>query len=204
MILAADVSLAEEQVLYWMVDDSVQIEVNGTDVDITDYLNPDNHYIENPQTYYAARIRVTGGETDTFLPLYYPGGVTGDGDVGVELWGNNGFWGAGVPTGLQSPIGSYNVESPEYSFIVEIGNVSWDESSGVASWVETVAESASATYTQLADANYIAQNFDINPPAEQKIWTGTSYKAVPEPSGGLLLLVGGALLALRRRRNGGA
>ena len=81
---------------------------------------------------------------------------------------------------------------------MEIGNVSWSEGSG-ASWVETVAESAAASYSSLYDAGYIANSFDMNPPNGQ-IWTQTSFTAVPEPSSGLLLLVGGGLLLLRRRR----
>lgn len=204
-IFVAGVSLAEDAVLYWMVDDTATVTVDGTDVAIKDYLDPTkpnsgSPYIADPATYYAARVRVTGGGLDapTYLPLYYPGGELEDGAVGVELWQNGNYWGAGVPLGNQSPVGDYAAGTPEYTFAVEIGNVLWDESSGVASWVETVAESASATYTSLYESQYIAKNFDINPPANQ-IWTQTSFTAVPEPSSGLLLLVGGALLALRRR-----
>ena len=202
-VLSAD----DVQVLYWMVDDTATIDVDGRNVNIKDYLDPTkpdsgSPYIVQPETYYAARIRVTGGGgEDAFLPLYYPGGGLEDGTVGVELWSNGGYWGAGVPTGNQSPVGNYASGSPEYSFIVEIGNVSWDESSGVASWVETVAESAAATYSSLYDAKYIANSFDTNPPSGQ-IWTQTSFTAVPEPSSGLLLLVGGGLLLLRRRKTG--
>ena len=204
-ILTAGVSFADEQVLYWMVDDSAMINVDGTDVSIKDYLDPSkpnssSPYIVAPETYYAARIHVTGGGgEDTFLPLYYPGGGLEDGTFGVELWENAGVWGAGVPTGNQSPVTGYASGSPEYTFIVEIGNVSWDEGSGVASWVETVAESAAASYSSLYEAGYIASSFDTNPPSGQ-IWTQTSFTAVPEPSSGLLLLVGGGLLLLRRRR----
>ncbi len=206
VILTAGVSFAEDQVLYWMVDESAMIDVDGTSVAIKDYLDPSmpnssSPYIAEPATYYAARIRVTGGGgEDAFLPLYSPGGTI-DGSVGVELWDSPSGWGAGIPTGNQSPVNGYSTGTPEYSFIVEIGNVSWDESSGVASWVETVAESAPASYSSLYEANYIARNFDVNPPITE-IWTQTSFTAVPEPSSGLLLLVGGGLLLLRRRRAG--
>ena len=206
-ILSAGVSFAEDAVLYWMVTEAATVKVDGTDVAIKDYLDPTkpnsgSPYIENPQSYYAARVRVTGGGLDepTYLPLYYPGGALGDGSVGVELWQNGSYWGAGVPLGNQSPVGDYAAGTPEYTFAVEIGNVLWDENSGVASWVETVAEGASATYTSLYESHYIASNFDINPPSN-RIWAETSFTAVPEPSSGLMLLVGGALLALRRRRN---
>ena len=198
-ILATGVSLAEEKVLYWMVDDTATVDVHGANpVNIQDYLT--STYIEEPATYYAARIRVTpdGGE-DIFLPLY-AGGATFSGGIGVEFWDNGAGWGAGVPTGNQSPLGIY--ASPEYSFTVEIGNVMWSDIDG-PSWVETVATSASASYTELVTAKYIADSFDTEPPAGQ-IWTPTSFTAVPEPSSGLLVLVGGALLELRRRRKGEA
>ena len=204
-ILTTGILSAEEAVLYWMVDDTATVNVDGRNVDIKDYLDPTkpdsgSPYIVQPETYYAARVRVTDGTSTEYLPLYYPGGGLEDGTVGVELWDNGGAWGAGVPTGLQSPVGSYAAGSPEYSFIVEIGNVSWDESSGVASWVETVAESAAASYSSLYDANYISGTFDVNPPGGA--WKQIEFTAVPEPSSGLLLLVGGGLLLLRRRRAG--
>ena len=205
-ILTTGILSAEEAVLYWMVDDTATVKVDGRDVNIKDYLDPTkpdsgSPYIVQPETYYAARVRVTGGGgEDAFLPLYYPGGGLEDGTVGVELWENGGAWGAGAPTGIQSPVGSYSAGSPEYSFILEIGNVSWDESSGVASWVETVAESAAASYSSLLDANYISSTFDVNPIGGP--WKQTEFTAVPEPSGGLLLLIGGGLLLLRRRKVG--
>ncbi len=39
-ILTAGVSFADEQVLYWMVDDSATIDVDGNSVSIKDYLEP--------------------------------------------------------------------------------------------------------------------------------------------------------------------
>ena len=81
---------------------------------------------------------------------------------------------------------------------MEIGNVSWDGNE--ASWVDTVAVSQSATYSDIS--RFIHPSFDMNP-TTGGAWAPTSYN-VPEPSGGLLMLVGGALLALKRRRNGGA
>ena len=140
---------------------------------------------------------MTGGNIteDTFLDLYIPGyGVdTGNGDLGVEFGDAGGYWGAGVPTGNQSPIGAYSAGSPEFSFIVELGNIDSSDN-----WT-TVATSASATYSSLA-AN-IHQTFDIEP-GQAAVWTPGSFQAVPEPSGGLLTLMGVALLALRRRRMG--
>ena len=99
---------------------------------------------------------------------------------------------------VNPPIGDYAAGTPEYNFIVEIGNVAWDESSGTASWVETIAKSESVSYTWLYEANHIGATFDLNPPPG-KAWTPTAFTETPEPSSGLLLLIGGALLALRRR-----
>ena len=201
--LATGVSLAAERVLYWMVDDTATVTVDGTDVNIQDYLTADYVGSHDQGTYYAARIHVTGGDNvDVFLPLYTPGAGTYDGSMGVEFWDNGAGWGAGVPTGNQSPLGIYAADTPEYAFTIEIGNVSWTEADG-PSWIETVAVgTAPASYTALNDAKYVAENFDVNPPAGQ-IWTPTAFTAAPEPSSGLLALIGGALLALRRRRNGG-
>ena len=103
-----------------------------------------------------------------------------------------GYWGAGVPTGNQSPSGDYSAGTPEYSFIVELGNIDSSDN-----WI-TVATSASATYSSLGA--YIHQTFDINP-SSLAVWTPTAFVTpVPEPSSGLMVLMGIAFMALRRRR----
>ena len=195
MILATGVLSAAEEVLYWMVDGDATVN----DQKVSDFLPA-----ETDDSFSAARIRVTGGDItgDVFLDVYDSAGTlqVGSGALGIAFGESGGYWGAGVPTGNQSPLGNYAGMSPEYSFIVEIGNCSWDESSGTASWLETVAVSEATKYSDLSQ--YIHPSFDMNPPVGGA-WSPTSYN-VPEPSGGLLLLVGGALLALRRRRNGGA
>ncbi len=130
-----------------------------------------------------------------FLDLYIPdyGVDTGNGDIGVLFSDAGGYWGAGVPTGNQSPSGaySYSAGTPEYSFIVELGNIDSSDN-----WT-TVATSAAATYSSLD--NYIHQTFDMSP-SSMAVWTPTQFSSVPEPSGGLLTALGFALLALRRRR----
>ena len=191
-------SAAENDVLYWMVDGSATVtRTDGTTATISDYLaSPD---VPVSGSYNAARVRVTGGGIqegqDVFLDLYIPGyGVDeGSGYWGVDFTDGSGYWGAGVPTGNQSPSGDYSAGTPEYSFIVELGNIDSNDN-----WT-TVATSASATYSSLGD--YIHKTFDLNP-GQTAVWTPGSFQAVPEPSGGLLTLMGVALLALRRRRFG--
>ena len=186
-IVAAGVSpAAENDVLYWMIDSSATVQkTDGTTVSISDFVSPTSDY--------AARIRVTGGDIteDTFLDIYYPGGTI-DGEYGVDFDDGSisGYWGAGVPTGNQSPSGDYSAGTPEYCFTIENGNIDAEDN-----WT-TVAASATVAYSELAD--YIHETFDMNPPTSE-VWTPTSF-AVPEPSGGMLTAIGLALLALRRKR----
>ena len=194
-------SAAENDVLYWMVDETATVtRTDGTVTTISEYLaSPD---VAVSGSYNAARVRVTGGGIqegqDVFLDLYdVDSGVvnTGNGSYGVLFSEDvGGYWGAGVPTGNQSPSGGYSAGTPEYSFIVELGNINSDD----YSWT-TVAKSAAATYSSLGD--YIHKTFDLNP-GQTAVWTPGSFQAVPEPSGGLLVLMGAAFLALRRRRFG--
>ena len=194
-ILTAGVSFADEDVLYWMVDRSATVEDTqaGTTATIGEFFSS---YPEGSA--FAARVRVTGGDIqagqDVFLDLYIPGyGLdVGGGEYGVEFSEVGGYWGAGVPTGNQSPSGDYSAGTPEYSFIVELGNIDSSDN-----WT-TVATSAAATYSSLG--NYIHQTFDINP-GQIAVWAPTAFSVpVPEPSSGLLTLIGFAFLALRRKR----
>ena len=197
-ILAAGVLPAgENDVLYWMIDDTATVTPwgGGEAVSVSDFFS--SHELAGEGSAFAARIRVTGGDIteDTFLDLYLPGyGLdVGGGEYGVEFSEVGGYWGAGVPTGNQSPSGGFSAGSPEYSFIVELGNIDSSDN-----WT-TVATSAAATYSSLAD--YIHQTFDMNP-SSMAVWTPTSFEAVPEPSSGLLVTIGFAILALRRKRKG--
>ena len=197
-IMAASVSDAGDDVLYWMVDDNATIDRwwSGETISISDQAG------QCPQgSDFAARIRVTGGNIpegqDVFLDLYIPGyGIdVGGGEYGVVFSDVGGYWGAGVPTGNQSPSEAYAAGSPEYSFIVELGNIDSDEK-----WT-TVATSAARTYSSLYNDNYIHETFDLNP-GTLAAWTPIVFTAVPEPSGGLLTALGLALLALRRKKFG--
>ena len=193
ILTSAARTAAAGDVLYWMVDDTAKVMTRaGELVNITTFINP--------TTDYAARVRVTGSgiTEDTFLDLYFSDGTIESGELGVDFddgSGGSGYWGAGVPTGNQSPVDAYSAGSPEYSFTVELGNIAWDSEKGDWSWT-TVVQSATLAYSDLG--TYIHQSFDINPPAGT-VWAPTFY-AVPEPSGGMLVALGLALLALRRKR----
>ena len=191
-ILTAGVSFADEDVLYWMIDSNATVEKDGVTSSVSSFFG------EAPEgSAFAARVRVTGGNIqegqDVFLDLYIPGyGLDeGGGAWGVEFSTVGGYWGAGVPTGNQSPSGNYSAGTPEFSFIVELGNIDSSDN-----WT-TVATSAAKAYSDLGD--YIHQTFDINP-GQIAVWTPAQFTAVPEPSGGLLTLMGFAVLALRRKR----
>ena len=190
-ILTAGVATAgENDVLYWMIDGSATVEKDGETSSVADFFD---NYAAPEGSAFAARVRVTGGNIteDTFLDLYVPGyGVdTGNGDLGVNFSEVGGYWGAGVPTGNQSPIGDYG--SPEYSFMIELGNIDSSDN-----WT-TVATGAATRYSSLGD--YIQPTFSIDP-GTLPAWTPGQFTAVPEPSGGLLTVIGLALLALRRKR----
>lgn len=191
--LTAGVASAGDDVLYWMVDSTATVEQDGVTTSISSFFE---NYDAPDGSAFAARVRVTGGNIteDTFLDLYIPGyGLdVGGGEYGVEFSEVGGYWGAGVPTGNQSPSGDFSAGTPEYSFIVELGNIDSGDN-----WT-TVATSASATYSSLGD--YIHETFDINP-GQIAVWSPTAFTAsVPEPSSGLLMAVGLALLALRRKK----
>ena len=200
-ILAAGISSAGgSDVLYWMVDNSATVkwwngdgeQVSGT---VSSFFDS---YGAAEDSAFAARIRVTGGDIqdgeDVFLDLYIPGyGLdVGGGEYGVEFSQVGQYWGAGVPTGNQSPSGDYSAGTPEYCFMVELGNIDSSDN-----WT-TVAWSATESYSSLGA--YIQQSFDLTP-GQLAVWVPASFiTPIPEPSGGLMTLLGLAVLALRRKR----
>ena len=193
--LTAGIASAGDDVLYWMVDSSATVEKDGVTTSVASFFE---NYGATEGSAFAARVRVTGGDIqdgeDVFLDLYIPnyGLDEGGGEYGVEFSEVGGYWGAGVPTGNQSPSGDYSAGTSEYSFIVELGNIDSSDN-----WT-TVATSASATYSSLS--GFIHETFDINP-GQIAVWTPTTFTTpIPEPSSGLLMAVGLALLALRRKR----
>lgn len=188
-----------EEVLYWMVDDTSVVHYwDGTTENIVN-LVPDAI-----DTSLAARVRVTGGglSEDTFPDFYfsdpddpYAAGFTWDGSMGIDFGESGGHWGCGVPVGNKSIITDFS--SPEYSFIIELGNYHYDESTDTESWT-TVASSASQSYSSLQGNIYTS--FDISPPTTG-IWNPHDFYApLPEPNSFILLSIGISMLLLRRKR----
>ena len=124
-----------------------------------------------------ARIREVS--TDTYLKMLNPATQTFTVDA------------INVPMTWKADVSAYASGSPEYAFIIELGN--WDGSN----W-STLALSETASYADLVANNHIDTSSGYNPNPITP-WMPTSY-VVPEPSSGLLVLVGAALLALRRRK----
>ena len=192
LIPSAGSLFAEEiDVLYWMVNDTATVGAGSIE----------EFFGAAEDSSFAARIRVTGGDitSDTFLDLYWPDGSITSGEFGIDFddGSDTGYWGAGVPTGNQSPSGAYSSGTPEYSFIVELGNVLYDAYSDSSSWT-TIATSAATAYSSLGA--YIHKANDLNP-GQLAVWTPTDFTVVPEPTGGLLAALGLAVLALRRKRS---
>ncbi len=191
ILTAGILSAGENDVLYWMVDDNATVDGDSISTFFANYEATEG-------SAFAARIRVTGGDIteDTFLDLYIPGyGLDeGGGAYGVEFSEVGGYYGAGVPTGNQSPSGDYSAGTPEYCFTVELGNIDSSDN-----WT-TVAWSAATAYSDLA--GYIQESFGLNP-SSMAVWSPTSFSTpVPEPSSGLLTVIGFAFLTLRRKRKG--
>lgn len=183
-----------DEILYWMVEEDAKVHYQDGTSQMMPMLVPSSESVT-----LAARVRVSSASLaeDTFLDLYYQeedgSWAKWPGDLGIDFGDSgSGYWGCGVPTGNFSPITEFG--SPEFSFIMEIGNYNWDDDS----WT-TVASSASQSYNSLVDKGYIHYTFDLNPPSGS-VWSPKDFYApIPEPSTGLLMLIGGTLLMLRRK-----
>ena len=97
-----------------------------------------------------------------------------------------------VPMRWVADVSDFTSGSPEYAFVIELGNYE----SGTWS---TLAISETASYADLAASSHIISTTGTYVPEFASPWMPAAYM-VPEPDSGLLLLVGYALLALRRRK----
>ena len=165
----------DEMVLWWQVGDSLDAS-SLDDVIVKTFHEGNKSAAELGVT--EARIRVDG--TDIYLSAM------------ADPEGSYVYPAAVVPGEAYSSVVS-PYASPEYSFVLELGNWDWD----TGTWT-MIAASDVASYSDLWTAGHIVElaTIEERPPA---VWTPTSY-TVPEPTGGLLFAIGGALLALRRRR----
>lgn len=172
-------------VLMWQVDDnydSGQIpDTSPTDLKFIDELvsRPDGYSVN------GARLRVDG--TDAYLNIYASGADKPYANDLLPITPDpkEGFFTQAGP--VYSYFGKY--DSPEYSFLVELGHWEGDE------WL-VMAVSRVASYEELVEGGWTTDNLQNYP--RQGPWSPGF--AVPEPSGGLLMLLGASLLALRRRR----
>ena len=183
------VSLATDEVLYWMLTDDATVDGNSVFL----YLSPQACDDDN---WNAARVVVSGGNfaEPIYLDIHMGEGWTESGEFGVEIGDSgSGFWGSGVPTGNQSPLGKELLE--ECLFVMEIGHNSYDEISDLVNWT-TLAVSDSFEKTVLEQ--YIYHRFDINPP-ETGIWTPMVFHEVPEPNTFFLFVFGMNSLVLKRK-----
>ena len=94
-------------------------------------------------------------------------------------------------------------DETQYSFLVEMGNVTKDASGNIISEEALYTTITPMTYKDLQKKSYIRSGDQFS---DLGSWNPAliGFKAVPEPTGGMLFGFGLCLLALRRRRKRGA
>ena len=197
----------------WQVDDTATID--GTQIKTwisnSSYVTDEDHFL-------AVRAKsVDSSGNETILGIYFGGSVE-DGELGVEIGDNGGYWGAGVPTGNQSLTGHKtwytSTDGPEVIledpavidalFLLEIGYNSYDGNIGDYVW-ETLAESLPKETYEALRSQYMYGEGTLGP-HKNDIWTPTEFYThppVPEPSSFLLSLIGCSFLLLRRKGSHG-
>ena len=159
-----------ESMLYWMIDESNEIEFQYAVV-------------------YATTEDLSGrewtlGEGYGVDAIALPKGV--DGGFAYEPKEGSRF----ATLDILTELGTDNWSA--YSFYIEL--LQWDE---VNEKEIRLGVSQTASYADLVSNNHILGS-GLTIPDNLVVWTPKT-STVPEPSSGILLLLGGALLALRRR-----
>ena len=204
---ADDATPSYPDVLFWLVNDTAKVTVDGMDEDMTfkEYLDFAS-YSYAADSGLTARIRAVGNgvsSEDPFLLVYSPTFENFQwGGFGVKFGTTAGDdqWGAFFPYN-QSPLVyngldadgytvNYDYTAPDISIVVEIGN-----QTNEGGWT-SYFNSDPVSYDDIK--SYI-KPFDNLGTTQYTPWV-PHFSVVPEPSGGLLTMFGMALLALRRRR----
>lgn len=176
-------------VLLWMVYDNYEDQDGNPLPQVPDTSPTDLKFIDElvsrPDGYSVngARLRVDG--TDAYLSIYASGADTPYANNLLPIAKEDGYFTQAGP--VYSYFGQY--DSPEYSFLVELGH--WEG----AEWL-VMAVSCVASYEELVEGGWTTDNLQNYP----RYGPWSPGFVVPEPSGGLLMLLGASLLALRRRR----
>ena len=191
--------------LYWQVTDAATVDGRSIYSFVESY-GTYNDVLEDGTPYVGynvgARVKITGGNLSQpeYLNIYLGNGWFEDGSVGVEFSPDTGgYWGIGNPSAIQSSIEEYGWRSElfqEYSFMVELGELTWDDVAENLDWT-TIAQSDEFAADQLSQ--YIHERFDIAPP-NLATWNPLIYHTTPEPNSLLLMLFGTGLLLLKRKQ----
>ena len=172
------------QILWWQVGDADEwdddVAMQGVSVQL---VNGGGYTTAYDLGVDSARIRETS--TGTYLKMLDPADL--DDPTAASFTFDSSY----VPTIWMADISDFASGSPEYKFVIELGNYE----SGTWSML---AVSEEASYTDLVQNQHIEGASGVDP-QYVSAWMPTAY-VVPEPTSGLLVLVGAALLALRRRR----
>lgn len=190
-------------VLYWQVTEDATVD-RGNIKDFVESFGTYEGELPNGDTYIsynvAARVKVTGGNLSQpeYLRIYFGDGEFEDGSLGLDLAPDTGgYWGLGVSSPVQSSVEEYGYGSElfkEYAFMVELGELTWDDVAKDLNWT-TIAQSDEFAAEMLSQ--YIHERFELAPPS-LAAWN-PNFHTVPEPSTSLLCLLGSSLLILRRK-----
>ena len=155
--------LAHADAMYWQIS-SMDGQTSGFDVD--------------SDSWSYAQIEV----------LNLDGSKVGDGTY-LKIAGTDTDLLAKNAGGAWFDFGAYSGTSPEYAFMLELVDESYD----------VMAASTKMSYSDIASQGVIVPAFDAVSPLSYVSWNAGTVE-LPEPTSGLLMLLGASLLALRRRQ----